>query len=307
MPKIVDDDFEDGAAYVAPQVGFAAPPVNPLQQYYRVPGLSVVLPTHGVFMPEGSIVLDQAGGLSVQPMRAQDELLLKNPDALMSGHAIERLIESCAPGIVSAKMISTPDLDVLLLAIRAATYGDTMTMSAPCPKCKTDNDYTTDLSEMLGTTTFIDPQNPVRLSDDVVVYIRPYNLHNATSLALASFEEARKHQALDINGAEQNERLHVMNESVDRLARMNMHILADCIIKVVVPTATVDDRRSIFEFVSNVKKPWVGKIEKELSRINSIGVDKSVHAVCSNPKCKHEWTTEVEFNPSTFFAEGSSR
>lgn len=304
MSKATEDDFEDGVGFTAASVP-EAPATNPLLQYYRMPGLNVALPTRGAFMPPGTIALTQAGSLPVLPMRAQDELLLKNPDALMSGYAIEKLIESCVPGIASARLISTPDLDVLLLAIRAATYGDTMTMNAPCPECGHDNEYTTDLPSMLSTTKFIEPENPVRLSDDVVVYVRPYNLHNATALALASFEEARKHQALDAEGAEQHERTRVMNESLERLAKMNMHILADCVVKVVVPVATVEDRRAIYEFLTNVKKPWVGKIEKVLTKINNQGVDKSVHAECA--KCHHTWTTEVEFNPSTFFGESSSQ
>jgi hypothetical protein len=86
-----------------------------------MPGVLVALPTKA-----HSIRLDQLSSprrneVEVLPMRAADEILMKSPDALMSGYALEKLIESCVPAIKHPKIVSTPDLDVLLLAIRVAS------------------------------------------------------------------------------------------------------------------------------------------------------------------------------------------
>src|SRR4051794_13716092 len=205
MNTLAGASRHDEAPFTAPGVNplgntplgthpFGASPLggNPLAKYYRIPGLHVKLPTNGAFLPPGSIEFTAAGDIPVLPMAAKDELLLKSPDALMSGYALERLLESCVPAIHTPRLIATQDLDVLLLAIRAATYGDVMTLDATCPQCDTTVEIKCHLPALLATMQKVDPNAAIRLSDEVMAFVRPYNLGNATVLALASFEEARK-------------------------------------------------------------------------------------------------------------------
>ncbi len=84
-------------------------------------------------------------------------------------------------------------------------------------------------------------------------------------------------------------------------------MLASCIIKIVVPNAEVSDYPAIVDFIANIKKPWTEKIDNKIKEISTGGIDKSISIVCANEKCKHEWKTEVEFNPSNFFDAASSR
>lgn len=281
---------------------------NPLQKYYRIPGLHVKLPTKGVFMPPGSIEFSPAGDIPVFPMAAKDELLLKSPDALMSGAALEELIKSCVPAIKLPRLVSTADMDVLLLAIRAATYGDTMDLHATCPKCKTENEFTCLLPALLATMKTLDSDTTVRLNKDLLIHVRPYNLNNATVMAIASYEEARKLQSLE----EQNPKPDSMTlnkevtKSIQRINKLNLRMISDCIVKIEMPDQVVTDARAIDEFINNVAKPWVEKIDKKLKAINIKGIDKTVNIKCSNKECGHEWKTEVDFNPSNFFDAASS-
>jgi len=291
--------------------GQPAQPVqgNPLAKYFRIPGVHVKLPTNGVFMPPGTIMMTPGGDIPVYPMAAKDELLLKSPDALMSGYALEKLLQSCVPAIMAPRMVATQDLDVLLLAIRAATYGEIMNLDAACPKCASVNEIKCNLPALLATMKTIDANNAVRLSDEVMAYVRPYNLGNATALALASYDEARKLQTIEDADppVTNNERNKAYTQSMDRLNKLNLDMLADCILKIVVPGAEVSDRRAIVEFVANTPKPWIEMIDKKLREMNKNGIDKTIKITCSNAECKHEWTTEVEFNPSNFFDAASSR
>lgn len=275
---------------------------NPLAKYYRVPGVHVRLPTNGVFMPAGSIDLTLSGDIPVYPMRSADEMLLKSPDALMSGYAIEQLIHSCVPAIKLPRLISTPDLDVLLLAIRAATYGETITLMPVCPKCGAENQAQRNLSYLMTHMTFIERENPVRLTDEIIVYVRPYNLNNATKLGLASFEEARKLQAVE--EALASERTNQVSLSMQRLTSVTDEIMADCVLRIVVPEGPVTDPEMIRGFMGNISKRWTDRIQEKLEEINRLGIDKSYEITCAS--CDHQWKAEVEFNPSTFFEQGSS-
>lgn len=275
---------------------------NPLTKYYRVPGVHVKLPTKGIFMPPGSIEPTLSGDIPVYPMRSADEMLLKSPDALMSGYAIEQLLRSCVPAIKLPRLISTPDLDVLLLAIRAATYGETITLSPVCPQCGAENQAQRNLSYLISNMTFVESDSPVRLTDEIVVYVRPYNLDNATKLGLASFEEARKLQAVE--EAPAPERTAQVSHSMQRLTAVANEIVADCILRIVVPEGQVTDPQMIRGFMANISKRWTDQIQEKLEEINSRGIDKSYEITCAS--CEHKWKAEIEFNPATFFEASSS-
>lgn len=293
MPKkVIDDDYSEGEMF---------PSGGVLARYYRVPGLHVKLPTDGAFLPPGSFRPTATGDVPVFPMRAADELLLKSPDALMSGYGIEKLLESCVPAIQTPREVSTADLDVLLLAIRASTFGETMPITVACPKCGEASEFECHLPGMVATVQPIPGDNPVRLSDDIVVYVRPYNLGNATKVAMTTFEETRRMQALE--KASEDERRKAMNEGFARLSALNVAMVADCVMRVVVPEGVVTDKQEIARFVADLPSRRFAKVEDKLKELNGMGMDKHVEVCCE--KCQHTWRTEVEFNPASFFDSGS--
>jgi phage FluMu protein Com len=278
-------------------------PLSVLSKYYRIPGPHVMLATKGAYFPARAIEMTATGDVPVFPMKASDEMLLQSPDALLSGLALEKLFESCVPAIKTPRLISTPDIDILLLAIRVATYGNKMDLEVRCPKCKHENSFDCDLPSLLATIRYTDTDGSVRLSDDVIAYVRPYNLDNATKLALVSYEETRRLQALEVTEMDGKMRATEVNRTMKIISHATKAITADCVYKIVVPEGTVTNKDEILEFISNVPKPWVEKIDEKIKALNDSGIDKTIHAHCE--ECKHEWDTEVEFDPANFF-EGQS-
>lgn len=279
------------------------PQGNPLTKYYRVPGLHVSLPTGGAYMPPGSIEFSMNGDLAVYPMRSADEMLLKSPDALMNGYAIESLIVSCVPGIKAPRLVSSVDLDVLLLAIRAATYGEVLSISPVCPECGAENQTHRNLSYLLSTAKPVPQEISVRLSDEIMVYMRPYSLEHATKLGIIAFQATREVQAVD--GASEEIKAKKVNEGMRKVIGATMEVLADCILQVVIPDGAVSDPKYIREFIANVPKPWVDKLQTEIEKINSLGISKEYDVKCA--ACKHEWEAEIEFDAASFFGGGSSQ
>jgi hypothetical protein len=294
---MMEDDFNEDEMF---QVKTPASS-NPLAKYFRVPGLNITLPSGGNYLPKGSIELTLTGEVPVFPMRAADELLLKSPDALMSGYAIEQLIESCVPAIRMPRLVAMPDLDVLLLAIRAATYGPKMEVQTKCPSCGEDNIFEADLPSILGTMQVLPPESPVRLSTDVIAYVRPYNIENGTRVSIAAFNETRKLQFADDKPDEVKNRM--INESYRVITDLNVEMMADCVTHVIVPEGAVTNKLAIREFLANVPRAWSKKIEKTLKGLNEKGIDKTLHVCCA--ECKHEWKTELEFDPASFFGQSS--
>jgi hypothetical protein len=283
--------------YIAPPMPQAPQAVNPLARYFRAPGINVTLPTGGAFLPEGSISFDMDGKIQVLPMTAEVELLMKSPDALMSGFAIEQMIRSCVPGIQVPRQVSTPDLDVILLAVRAASFGSKMEIDIKCPSCGEETTFACDLPTVLDTVKEMPREIPVRLSADVIVYLRPFTLENSTKISLTTYYEARALQ--QVEEASDEVRTAKMNESYHRMARLSSDVTADSILYVAVPEGVVQDRAAIVEFMRNIPSEWTKKIDAALKELGSYGIDRSLAVAC--PSCQHEFSTQLEFDPSSFF------
>lgn len=278
---------------------------NPLQKYFRQPGIHCRLPSNGRFQDRDNVRFTASGEVPVLPMRAADEMLLKSPDALMSGTAIEKVIKSCCPDIKDPTQLPTSDVDTLLLAIRSATYGAMMNVDATCPNCKEENAYDFDVNMILDTVTPLADEYLVRLNPEVVVYLRPFNFKNSTQASLVAFQEARKVQMVDNAAVSEEDKQRQLNDSYERINNMNVQMVADCVESVVVPEGTISDRKQISEFVHNIERSWVSIIENKLKEINQAGINKNHNVTCGNPECKHTWEIVVEFDPANFFGQGS--
>jgi len=312
---IPEDDFNEAEFFQPVPKTAGVPSSNPLAGYFRMPGLHITLPTRGAFLPPEDYDPTLAGDVPVFPMKAADELLLRSPDALMSGLALEELVRSCVPAIRRPRLVSTPDLDVILLAIRASTYGENMEIEVVCPNCTHENAFDCHLPSMMANMTFVDPINEVRLTDDIVVSLRPYTLEVATKVAMESFGEARKLQGIAEEVVElfdgtpeeramaEKRMADARNESFVKMSKLNIDAVASCVISVSIPSGLVTDKANILEFINNTSQTWVKKIEDKLAEINGAGINKKLDVQCT--KCEHEWTTEVEFDPTSFFGNGS--
>lgn len=273
---------------------------NPLAKYFRVPGLSIRLPTDGIFLPEGAISFTLSGEVQVYPMRAADELLMKSPDALMSGFAVESLMQSCVPSIKYPRMISTPDLDVLFLAIRAASYGNEMEIEVTCPVCEQESSIMIDLRVLLSQSSMEIPDNAVQLSPEVTAYIRPYDLNNATQISLAAYSEAR---AVQMSEGDPEAHQKQINESYKRMTDVDIAMTSDCVLQIVVPDGAVTDKKHIRDFMQNIPRDWMKAINDRLKALNGAGLDKTTPVGCAH--CHHTWVSKTEFDPSSFFGQDS--
>ena len=105
---------------------------NPLQKYFRTPAIYVKLPSGGRGYPAGTIDMPENGELPVYPMTAMDEVLARTPDALYNGSATVDVFKSCVPNIKEPWNILQSDVDLLLLAIRIASY--CLLYTSPSPR-----------------------------------------------------------------------------------------------------------------------------------------------------------------------------
>ena len=275
---------------------------NPLAGYFRSPKLYIGLPTQGKFYDSDVVDWPETNELPVYAMTAKDEMMMKNPDALLNGEAVANLITSCVPVIKKPRALIGNDVDTLLIAIQVATYGNELTVKETCPECKTENEMMADGDAILSTMTVLEESYIFETTDHLQIEIRPFTYESTIKAGLSSFKSVRGIQAL-AQITDEFERLQKFSENFKQIASLNFELLIDSVasVKGVLPTGekfVVTDRKNITEFLENCDST-VGKlIESKVTSVNKIGIDKTVHIKCVN--CQHEYTKELAFDPVNF-------
>ena len=280
------------------------PPANPLSGYFRSPGMNVSLPSMGKFNKPEEIKFTINKEVPVYSMTAKDEIIMKSPDALLNGNAIEQVIKSCAPSILNVRDLPVPDVDVLMMAIRASTYGDIMPVEATCPACKTDNEFEINVRHLVENISYIDDVLEEEF-EHFIVKMRPYTFESNVKISLIAFEENKLLQNLANSKNVEASELSVFGDTFNRVGNLTNELVANSITSVIVRANNqhVTEYRFIKEWIDNADASIVEKLKNKLQSINDFGIEKNVDAKCA--ACEHKWKTIINFDPSSFFDHNS--
>lgn len=281
---------------------------NPLTQFYRKPGAYVSLPSAGRFYKNAPKLTD-SGELAVYPMTAKDELILKNPDALFNGEAVRQVLASVVPDIANVNEMPSADVDMVLVAMRMASYGDDLNLEVAhgCDASKgKPQSITVSLGGIIGTMRPIDPAiGQVKLSSGLTVFIRPYNLADQSRLLKAQFTSMRQIQAMDTNDdLTVEQKTEMANKEYASMVDLAQQLLAGCVQKVVLPDGQeVVERAHITDWLKNLDRASIDRLDQELKRFQEFGIIREVTTKCDY--CGETYKTDMLFDPTSFFTVGS--
>lgn len=268
---------------------------NPLQQYFRQPKMYVSLPSKGLFYKEGALQGD-ANNVPIFAMTGMDEIIMKTPDALFSGEATVKLIESCCPYIKDAKSIPSLDIDVLLVAIRAATFGEDMNVVQTCSGCGTDNEYDIKLSQVLDHYSEKTFDSSLKINE-LTIHFRPLTYDEMSKTNLENFRLQRiLGQLTSIPDEERQEHL---DKIYQELAKIQMELFVSSIESIQTPTVTVTDKEFIREWLTNVESDNYRIIKSKLETNKDNWSMPKFPIKCS--ECGRENEIDVVMDQSNFF------
>ena len=278
---------------------------NPLKSYVRTPKLQVLLPSRGKW-GDAETASKITGEIPVYPMTSKDEVMIKNPDALLNGESVASVLKSCT-GIENVYDLTNNDVEFLLVAIRYATNGNEMEIDAVCPNDQHVNRVAVDLERILDSVEEMDKTYQTKLENGLKVNLRPMSFKNAQRLSLNAFQEAPTLQTINDAKLPQTERIKVFNKSFEAIADLAVETMIDALVSVVVPEGdeekTVTDKKFIGEWVKGMSSAEAKKIQEKLDEMNKEGFDHSYNVVCE--ECGTKFKTSIEFNVSNFFGTGS--
>jgi hypothetical protein len=274
---------------------------NPLMQYYRSEKCHIKLPSGTNYYKNDEVSFNDSGEISIKPMTGQDEITMKNPDALLNGTAITDVIKSCVEGVKKPELLLSNDIDAIMVAIRVATYGDTMDIQSKCPACGHSNDFEVNLSNILASTEYLDEHYPVNLDNGLTVFVKPFTYKDTLKSLKVQFEQTKIMKALENDNITDEKRLQLFSESFSSLTALNSMLVANSIVNIVDESndINVNDKEFIKDFLKNTDKKSFDKIEEMSRLVNHVGITRELSAKCQ--ECKHEWESPIDFNPVNFF------
>jgi len=273
---------------------------NPLAEFSRIPKLAIELPSHGVFSNDQTGMLAQP--IKVKPMTGIDELYLKNPDALISGDAVVKVIKSCT-GLEGISELPNVDIQALLLAIRYASYGKTMELELTCPECNGEFDVIADIEAMLDTIGTLEESYHTVLESGLKVHIRPHSYTSVQGVAMAAFTESKAMQL--IGGLDNAAALARFDKSYNTMAELTVNTVINAILFIELPDGTkVSDRKNISEFIYDASKSEMKLVTDIIEKANGITYDGNLKLECTH--CEHKFEQLLEINASNFFGKDSS-
>jgi hypothetical protein len=275
---------------------------NPLTSFYRSPKLYVKIPSNGLFYTPEIVDLPDNHELAVFAMTAKDEMIMKNPDALLNGEAVAQVIASCVPAVLQPKKLISNDVDALLVAIQGATYGDDIDIKTSCTKCKEPVSGVASIETALETMTMLNETYKFKTHNGLTVEIKPFSYDAQVKAGIASFKSTRSLQILS-GIQDELEQLRAFNDNFMQIAALNFELIVDSVASVTGQTPDgeefiVTDKKSISEFLENSESTVGKSIEEKITEINSIGVNKKILLTCES--CSNEFEYEIGFDPVNF-------
>lgn len=271
----------------------------------RQPKIYIRLPSGGQYWDAGSIDVSENGEFPVFSMTAQDELALKIPDALMNGQAVVDVIQHCMPNIKNAWACPNLDLDVILIAIRIATYGEKM--NVPLVIKEFEADYSLDLRvllDQLNAQITWDPVVPI--NDDLTLYVKPINYRVMSASAVQTFETQKLIQLAADDSIPDDQKLETFKNSFAKLNQLTVGIINNSVYQVDSAAGQVTNQQHIQEFMNNVDKATFSKVKDHIDALREINTIKPLTIPVNDEIRAQGVDTDtieypISFDPSNFF------
>ena len=276
---------------------------NPLQKYFRPPSVYIKLPS-GLQYGTDVIEPSTTGELAVLPMTAMDEVKFKTPDALMNGQGVVDVIQSCIPQIKDAWRITSYDLDSIFLAIRIATYGETMDITYNLPVMNEKRSHTINLPAMLDAISRTVIEHKFSLNG-LTFHIAPLTYKDMNMVSLETFQQSRIYTSLKNSTIADEEKVKTFDESFKKMTELGNDILIKNIRKIDTETESVTDPAQIEEFLKNADAKMMSELQKKLQKLRLQGSSPPVKFKASEEEIKKgvpaSYEVPVTFDTANFF------
>jgi len=275
---------------------------NPLRRYFRQPVIHVRLPSGGKYYPPGALDLPPNGEIPILPMTAIDEITSRTPDALFNGSAVMDIIASCVPALKDPWVMPMTDFNMLLVAVRLASYGHEMEIGSTCPKCGHSHALTIDLRTALDALKTPDYDESVS-AGDLTVYFTPMTYRQVNEVSRTNFEDQKIVQALSDSDLTEEEKLKKLGDAFRKITELTVKSISESIATIKTQDAMVTDKPDILEFLQNCPKHVFDQIRDHTVKLREATDLIPVSVTCE--ECSDQYKQPFTLDMSNFFENAS--
>lgn len=277
---------------------------NPLTSLMRQPKIYIKLPSGGKYWEPGSLDMSPNGEYAVYSMTARDELLLKTPDALMNGQAVVDVIQNCVPAIKNAWEIPSIDLDIVLIALRLATYGEMMETSITIGT--EEMNYNVDLRKLLDSLyETITWDERINVGTEMAIYIKPVNYKIISQGSIQNFETQKLMNLVNDSSLSEEQKIETFRDSFKKLTNITVGIINNSVYRIESSAGSTDDPQDISEFMENCDKSIYDAVKQRLDDLRISNSLKPIKVRASQEMIDNGSPEEIEvpltFDPANFF------
>jgi hypothetical protein len=271
----------------------SVPTENPLLKRMQkiIPGTTIRLPSKGIFYKNGELDVDVQGGeIIISPMTTKDELIIRSPDMLFQGTAIEQIVARCAPQVLKPTELFAKDIDYILVMLRKLSYGNDIIINFTCPTCvlKADkNEKVTPHDYPVSIDYFIRKSKEIT---DLTKYQISLNNGMNVKLRPSKFAEMIK--------------MNQLNDNVTTPDELE-EIITTSILAVIEAVDDVDNQDFIKEWLKKIPVLTMKEIVDKIAEANNWGPDFNYKINCKD--CETEHDISYILNPVSFFTLPSSQ
>lgn len=277
-------------------------PINPLlERQNKMPGETIRLPSLGKFYTHGELSDDtQTGEITLKPMTMTDEIMMKSPDMLFQGTAIETVFTRCSPNIKKPLDLLTSDVDFILTHLRRISFGPFIEIEFTCQNDKAGPEH----NEECGHTQEV--RIPLEHFTNASKEIDPISFDEKFTVTTAS--DKRMVKLKPVTFADFLMMQQIRGESLNDPTNLREFVL-DSFVSVIL---SVDDIQNDSEENREFIKEWLDMIPRQdtqqivdaVANIQDWGPTFKYTVKCT--KCKHKNELSTELNPTAFFTLPSS-
>jgi hypothetical protein len=168
-------------------------------------------------------------------------------------------------------MMPASDVDIVLIAIRIATYGPSMTVTSSVPNTGTKQDHEIDLQSLFDRVNKEQVSNQLLLENGIKVVVRPNNYQQLSLIRRQTFEKQRLARTINDAKIDDKDKQEEFNKIFAELTKMNVESLVNNIEAIELPDGVIQSRDDINTFVNNVDLKFVNAVRAKVESMAKLG------------------------------------
>lgn len=279
---------------------------TPLQKYYRQPSIYISLPSKGIYYSDSSFTPTQSGEIPVFPMTAKDEIAFKTPDGLINGESTVAVINSCVPNIKDPWQLVNYDLDVVLIALRIATYGEAMDITATIPGINEQMTHSVNLPAVLESIRNVKIKDIFTTKGGFVIKVTPLRYKEINKMQQDTFEQQKIVVSVQNSNMSLDEKNEKFADCFKKLTQLNFAALENAISEIKTPAGEiVTDKKQINDFIDNADSKLVKEIQDGVNTLRQQASIKPMQIQSTEEQIKKgapvNYELPITFDNANFF------